>query len=104
MKIAVERDVFAVIALRLQPQTVAQLPARCTATSILARQVLRWRLPKSTSLTTGRSQRGSDTANIDEQVGSCHPAWAASLLKKSDLKDASMTNDGVSVMRTVAWA
>src|SRR4030042_1545714 len=27
------------------------------------------------------------------------PAWAASLIKKSDLKDASMTGDGISVMR-----
>ena len=27
------------------------------------------------------------------------PAWASSLLKKSDLKDASMSGDGVSVMR-----
>lgn len=27
------------------------------------------------------------------------PAWMASLLKKSDLKDASLTGDGVSVMR-----
>jgi hypothetical protein len=41
-----------------------------------------------------------DEQNIPEDGrGVVIPAWAASLLKKSDLKDASLTGDGASVMR-----
>ncbi len=41
-----------------------------------------------------------DEANIPEQGRSLIlPAWACAMLKKSDLKDASLTGDGTSVLR-----
>jgi len=83
MKITVEKDVFATVypdaTTAMAPQTVTKL------------NVLDWMIDAGTAM---------DELNIPEEGRFIIvPPWVTALIKKSDLKDASLAGDGTSILR-----